>query len=182
MDSLVGALREMADRWSDRGGLLLRVILLFIAGLALAVGGRLLMNTVPYQWVPVTMGSVGGMIWFCAGYITWYKLLPDDLRDRLNIRGNVELPRRRITGIVIALAWFAVALLIGKYVGGPVVGALTVAILLGVWRMGTATPEEWDMINAEAEAYAASEAEFGDEEAAEETLSAYQKPKRRKLL
>lgn len=167
INSLVESLRNQADKWHERGSVLFPVSIFILLGVAFIFGGAMAANRVPYQWIPVTLGSLGGLFLFVAGYVIWYKVLPENRREQLNFRGTVELPKRRIGCLIALLVWFGILIVASKNVPGPILGGLTTAVLLTVWRVGTATPEEWDQINAESEEYE-EELELGDEEEEEE--------------
>ena len=139
MDSLFDDLGQRAVSLAAKGRLTLVVVLLALVGLGLAVGGIFVHSAAALQ---VTMGSLGGLLFFFAGYMFWFAGLNADLREKLNFRGQLSLGRRRVFVVVLALLWILVLWAVGSRLGSSLLGAFNVAVLLTLWRLFTATGQE----------------------------------------
>jgi len=102
--------------------------------------------------LPIFLGSIAGVLLFTGGYL----LVTEVWRPRLSvIRSSTPVARRRWLALWIVLGWVLLLALFGKYAGSTVVlGAVNVAVLLGVWRLGSRTPSERIMDELEYESMA----------------------------
>lgn len=102
--------------------------------------------------LPIFLGSIAGVLLFTSGYI----LVAEVWRTRLSVvRSSTPVSRRRWLALWIVLAWVLLLALFGQYAGPTVVlGAMNVAVLLGVWRLGSRTPSERIMDELEYESMA----------------------------
>lgn len=137
MDPILAALDR---RCSSTGKARVLAAVLLVLAVALAVAG---LATASMQPAEITFGALSGALLFLAGYTVIAHCLPMSLSARLDFRNRMALPRRRWMALWIFLAWVALLLVAGRYVGsGVVLGALNVAVLLGIWRLGTMTEDE----------------------------------------
>lgn len=137
MDILLAALdRRCPTRSAAR---VFAAVLLAIA-VALAVGGVLADGITPVQ---VTLGALSGALLFCAGYVLIAHGLSSEVAEKFNFRARMPLTRRRWMALWIVLAWILILVLFGRYATSTVIiGALNVAVLLSVWRLGSMTEGE----------------------------------------
>lgn len=151
MDQIMESLRSWIDRLQDKNRVAVTYIGFFVIGAVLVAAGlviniEVLQNALgdfsePLQ---VILGSIGGALWFLSIYIIWYKVLSDDVADRLNFRMNTPLmTRRRFTAGAVAI-WFVVLVFVYRNYDflAPVIGALNVVVLIIVWRLITMNPIE----------------------------------------
>lgn len=151
MDQIMESLRSWIDRLEEKNRVAVTYIGFFIIGVLLVAAG-LVINVEVLQKglgdfgepLQVILGSLGGALWFLSLYILWYKVLPDDVSNRLNYRMNVPLMvRRRFTAGAVAIWFVALIFVYRNYVFlAPVIGALNVVVLLIVWRLITMNPIE----------------------------------------
>lgn len=168
LDALIDKLRSTADQWGDSAKA--KVFAILAIAFAAMIAGRFLL---PWEYAQIAVGSLSGFAIFCASYMLWYRVLPEEWKDRLNLRGNLELPKRRTAVIGFAVAWILICWAASPFAGGPIMGGLSVAYILGVWRMATATPEEIEAFNEAVEEEEILAAEETELEQVEETLEAY---------
>lgn len=139
MDSLFADLRGLAAALAASGRLRLVAAALLAAGTALAVCGIFVPSAPAVQ---VSLGSVGGLLWFLAGYLLWYAGLGAGARERWDVRGRWPLARRRVLVCIAALMWCVLLWGIGQQLGSSLLGALNVVMILTLWRLFTATAQE----------------------------------------
>lgn len=148
MDILLAALDR---RCPTRSAARIFAAVLLVVAVALAVGGVLADGITPVQ---VTLGALSGAFLFCAGYVLIAHGLSSDVAEKFNFRARMPLSRRRWMALWIVLAWILVLVLFGRYATSTVIiGALNVAVLLSVWRLGSMTEGErlYEAALAEAE-------------------------------
>jgi len=139
MDSLFDELGARAKAFAASGKLRVVVALLIVLGLGLAIAGIF----IPYMpALQVTLGSLGGLSIFIAGYMFWYAGLNTEHREKLNFRAHIPLGRRRALVVVAALMWILILWAVGSRLGSSLLGAFNVAIILTLWRLFTATGQE----------------------------------------
>jgi len=176
LDALIGRLNQYGAMWQANGSARNKVVAIIVVAITVMVSARF----VPIETVQIFMGSLAGFVLFIGLYLFWATVLPEDRKKQLNLRGTRTLPQRRTLFLWLAIGWAIIILFVGKYVGGPVVGGLTVAIIMCLWRMATATVAEVEEINEEAAYYDQIRAEQEAEESTQTTIDEYQpKPKRR---
>lgn len=157
------ALESLGKRFSASGQALLGVIGLFVLGIILGVGGSLIKIDI----LSIILGCLAGVLWLVAGYITFNEILPKNLRDRFDFRGNWLIGRRRwIMGWAL-LVWLLILELTGHWMPKAIVGALNVTVMLTLWRIATPTTFERHL-DEENEKAAAIWAEREENEAGEE--------------
>lgn len=163
MDDLFTSLGSWADRLSSRGGLLRTVLLLAIVGVGAAVAGLFLTTWPALQ---VTLGSLAGLLWFVAGYLFWHSGLDQARRSRTDLRSAWSLPKRRWFVAWTFVGWALLVIFFNRYVPSVFVGAANVAVLLTLWRVGTASDAERAALEEEmAEAWIARTAAEAGEDA-----------------
>lgn len=147
LDEVGGWLTPVAERWAagGRNSAAVKSVLLAVAAVAAMVGATFVNISV----LQVTVGGVAGAVLFAAAWLGWASALPDEWRDKLDWRGRWPLPRRRMAFLWGAIVWAAVAVFTAQFTGGPVMGGLTTAVVLCLWRQATATPEERAVLNEE---------------------------------
>lgn len=150
MDQILQLLRNSGDRLADDGRVRGRVVLLVLVGIGLAVGGYF----VPFDIVVVLMGSLAGVCWFSAGYLSWYSLLGEPRRSQLDIRARWYPQRRRRVTFAVLLVWLILMIACANLVSasGSAFGAANVAVMLTAWLALSLTPEERAAQLAEMEA------------------------------
>lgn len=145
LDSLVEALDQSGQAWTRQGRIRSRLAAVFALVAVLLAAAYL----VPVHSVQVFLGSLAGLGLFCCGYLAWAHLLAEGRRKALDWRGRWPLNKRRMAAVWCVIGWGAVVLSVSKVIpGGPLIGALTVAVLLSVWRMASATRQEIELLNA----------------------------------
>ena len=157
------ALESLGKRFSASGKTVFGVIGLFLLGIILGVGGSLIKIDI----LSITLGCLAGVLWLAAGYIIFNELLPKDLRDRFDLRGNWLIGRRRWVMGWALLVWLLILELTGHWMPKAILGALNVAVILTLWRIATPTTFERNL-DEENEKAAAIWAENQENEASEE--------------
>lgn len=138
MDTLLDSVSALGKRLTASGKTVYALVGIFILGTVLAVAGSL----VKMQWLVVILGSIAGVLWFMVGYLVFNEILPNDLRDKVDFRGNFALNKRRwIVGWVLVV-WLLLLEFAGHSLPKAIIGALNVAVLLGLWHLATATEFE----------------------------------------
>ena len=149
LDGVVESLRAWFDKRTGGDGKSgsVWVYMILALGVAVAVVGSVVQRSTTMEQIPIILGSFGGVILLVGLYGLWYVVFPADLHDKFNLRDNLSLSNRRKVAAVIVLAWLLVAITLGKYTGGPVMGALAVVAFISAWRLASMKPEEVDAIN-----------------------------------
>jgi signal transduction histidine kinase len=155
--AFMSTLETRAETWSI-SGVRAKVAAFVFFGLVIALAARY----IPIEPLQITAGSIGGVLIFVGGYLLWFGGLSPELKEQLDWRGNWTLAKRRMAAVWIGLGWFGFVVALGRIAGGPVIGAVTVAALLMVWRMASATPEERAVLNEQLQAQADRNAEAAD--------------------
>jgi hypothetical protein len=149
MDPIMEALSRLSLHLSERGRALPAAISGTVLGGAAVTLGYLSQLFLPAAgFLPVTFGGIAGGLWFISAFLVWDTMLPDRVRAAVHLRARLQLVRRRQLVLWAGLAWFATLVVIGEDGGGPLLGALNVVVLAGLWRVGTSTAAERAAIDA----------------------------------
>lgn len=131
-------LDSLGKRFSASGKTVVAVIGLFLLGVILGLGGSL----IKLEILSITLGCLAGVLWLTSGYITFNEILPQEMRDRLDLRGNWLIGRRRWVMGWALLSWLLILELTGHWMPKAILGALNVAVILTLWRIATPTAFE----------------------------------------
>lgn len=132
--------------------------------LALAVVPLVLVGLVAMLFNPAAplVGALAGGALFLAAYGYWHTVLPAEKQDETDLKARYPLKQRRgIVGAVTAV-WLIVLLLFGRlpFVPSFLLGTLNVFVLISLYWIWRATPEEAaEQLAAYEAAQAAKEAE-----------------------
>ena len=171
LESLTSSLRHYAD--SKESSIKFLGIIIAIFGILCAFLARYIPNSTGQ----VILGSAGGFIFFIGSYLIWYKVIPEKMRNITNLREK-PLAVRRQYALGIGAVWFFIILILGRILGGPNVGAVTVAVVLAIWRIMSATDEEREELNLDAELW--YETKMEEKQKKEEEKEKRKKFKKRK--
>lgn len=138
MDSLFEILDAYTQKIAVAGRLKLTCLALFIAGIALSVGGIF----IHIQIITVTLGCFAGLSWMIIGYMIWDALLTKDWKEKLDLRGRWEVKKRRWVIAWATISWFLILGFIGKSIPQSIIGGISVAVLLSFWRIAGMTELE----------------------------------------
>ena len=127
------------------GKIRLYSIIALIVGLLVAVGGSFVGVTVLAE----SLGCLAGVLFFIFGYMVWFQL-PLTLHEKVDLRGNWDIGKRRWTAGWTVLMWFLLLGLGGHFFPKTLVGGLNVAVLLTLWRVISLTKFERALDVAEA--------------------------------
>lgn len=138
--------------WQERlpvGRARLVVVFFVLAGSALAGVGMLTWDSVPP--LAVTAGGLAGALWLVAAHISWWRFMPNSMRERLDLRALLNLQQRRLVGGVAAVSWLLLMAVVGRAAGVlgsavVLVGAVNVVVLVTIAHVVVASPrerEEW---------------------------------------
>lgn len=145
MDQFIDALTRYASSRTRRQ-MVIAVAGLFLIG-AVVTAVTYFVLTVPV--LPSILGALAGVSWFAALYLTWLRLLPSVWSARLNWRATMLPRQRRIYTAWLMLGWVALLVILGRYIAGPVLGTLNVAVAGVFWRAMTLTPAQRALALAE---------------------------------
>lgn len=132
--------------------------------LALAVVPFLLVTATAFVFAPAApfVGALAGGALFVSAYGYWHTVLPQHKQDETNLKDRYPLKQRRTLIGGVAAVWVIALLLFGTvdFVPGFLLGTLNVFVLLSLYWVWRATPEEAaEQLAAYEAAQAAKEAE-----------------------
>lgn len=140
-------------------------IILAVTGLVLA-GVGVAVASMPV--LPVFLGALAGAVLFASGYVLISHGMTGSRGSALNLRRRWAVTRRRWAALWFLIAWLVLLFFAGSFVNSTVIiGALNVAVLLGVWHFGSRTPAERTFENLDLD----SEALWIADEDTQETLA-----------
>ena len=137
MDIIMESLANMAKRFQDDGKIRLYAIIGLLTGLLTTIGGSLIKITVIFE----ILGCLSGCLIFVSAYLIWFQL-PEDIRDKADLRGTWDIGKRRWVAGWFSLLWFLLLAFGAHFFPKTLVGALNVAVLLTLWRIVTLTKLE----------------------------------------
>lgn len=97
-------------------------------------------------------GTLAGLGLFAAVYGYGATTASPELRDRFDLTTRYPLGRRRTQVAAAAVIWVFLILLGGRYAPAPLLGTLTVFVVLCLIQTARPTPEEAAVLQAEAAA------------------------------
>ena len=130
MDMIMESLLNATLRFQKEGKLRLYSIIILLIGLFVAIGG----SFIKIEIINVTLGCLAGVGIFASGYMFWFQL-PSGLYDKLDLRGNWPIIKRRWMVAWTTLFWFLIVGFGAHYLPKSLAGALNVAVLLTLWRI-----------------------------------------------
>jgi hypothetical protein len=149
VEQVVGRLVDVARHARSLAQVQTWTVLLVAAGVVAALVAGLV--PVP-EAVQGALGGLGGVAFFVAGAWTWAVLLPGPVTESLDVRSRLPLPVRRTRTMWFAGVWIVAAYLISSALPwtGPVLGAISVALLGAAMVILTMTEEERALAEEEA--------------------------------